>query len=231
MAYYYKQPPMYDEKLSNRVVFLMQFSFILQMLFGYWMYSNQQMFYNNVSELSMANSQTKSGRTIFSSIQIDQSFPFLIVAVLSVILTILVSVMRFTRKVSKSGDFEDLKPYVACLKEYDREWLRSEEQFVREFDEYKLLQDRFYRTLVTSNALQIPNALTNKNYIQNVASYDILMNPMYEERFQYFPAQRRGEMDQKLFMSEKVRKLLYLPYLSPNQIKEFEFSNHLLSMF
>lgn len=86
MAYYYKQPPMYDEKLSNRSVLVMQFTIILQMFFGYWMFSNRQMFSNKVYDLEAADSMPRSGHSIWNPIEIDQAAPFLLVAGMAIIM-------------------------------------------------------------------------------------------------------------------------------------------------
>jgi hypothetical protein len=48
MIYYsYRQPPMYDDKLNNRVLALLTYAPLFLFSFGYWMYSNQQLLSND----------------------------------------------------------------------------------------------------------------------------------------------------------------------------------------
>lgn len=92
MAYYYKQPPLYDEKLSNNTVNLLYFSVLLQMLFGFWMFTNNQMFANEVYPMVEAYSPVRSGHSIWEPIHIDQAFPFLFVGVIFLVISILLLV-------------------------------------------------------------------------------------------------------------------------------------------
>jgi hypothetical protein len=47
LAYYYKQPPNYDEKLQASVQSKLCYAPILMFAMGYWGMSNRQMFYYN----------------------------------------------------------------------------------------------------------------------------------------------------------------------------------------
>ena len=227
MAYYYKQPPMYDDKLNNNTINWCYYAFGLQMFFGYWMFSNRQIFSNKVVPIETGNSPMRSGHSIWDPIEMDHAFPFLITGCLFTLgyIAYLIYLVIDRYRMRKYLTVENLKPFPGALKEFDREWLTSEERYVREHGNYRLLYDKFYKRLVASSTLQIPNALNNKTFIQNVPTYDILANPYYEERFQYFPVMSRGDLDKRIFMSNKVRKLLNLPYLNPFQIKKFNFSN------
>lgn len=41
LYYYYRQPPLYDEKLNERVLKILAFSPLLLLTFGYWFLSNK----------------------------------------------------------------------------------------------------------------------------------------------------------------------------------------------
>lgn len=41
VAYSYKQPPMYDDKLNKSTINMLMFAPILYCAFGYWMFSNK----------------------------------------------------------------------------------------------------------------------------------------------------------------------------------------------
>ena len=67
--------------------------------------------------------------------------------------------------------------------------------------------------------------MENERKIQQIATYDILANPIYQEKFQYYSALERGDGPDPIFMSNKVRKMLYLPYLSKDQLSRFKFAD------
>ena len=231
MAYYYKQPPMYDDMLSNNAVNLWRYAVFLQMAFGYWMFSNKQMFSNEVSTVSEANSPMRSEHSIWDSIEINQAFPFLLVIAAFIIYMIIYYTFSFIMYFRKAEEkFQNLPPFLDSLKDSDRQWLITEEEYIRENDNYKILNDEFYRLLVAFNLIRVPTALNNRTFIQQVASYDILANPYYEEMFQYYWVKNRADIDSSLFMSDKVRQMLYLPYLSKEQAKALEFKNQLFNM-
>jgi hypothetical protein len=52
LAYSYRQPPAYDERLNNNVLALMTYSPLLFLSFGYWMLSSRQLLYNNLYTMS-----------------------------------------------------------------------------------------------------------------------------------------------------------------------------------
>lgn len=82
--------------------------------------------------------------------------------------------------------FQNLPPFIESLKDSDRQWLVSEDKYIRENDNYKILNDEFYKILLAFNLIRVPTALNNRTFIQHVATYDILANPHYEEQFQYY---------------------------------------------
>jgi hypothetical protein len=49
ITYYYKRPPMYDEKLNAAVLSTMKWAPVFMMFFGFWIMGNQQIFSNEVS--------------------------------------------------------------------------------------------------------------------------------------------------------------------------------------
>ena len=45
-AYFYREPPMFDNRLNDRALSILFFAPIMMLLFGYWQLSNRQMFHN-----------------------------------------------------------------------------------------------------------------------------------------------------------------------------------------
>lgn len=232
MAYYYKQPPMYDEELSNDTVYFLNWAFILQMFFGYWMFDNKQMFGNTVLPITETNSPNRSGHSIWDPIELNQAFPFLFTGIVFLMFFIGFYIYNIINAWKKKGTwyFDNANSYINSLSEKDREWKRTEERFVRENDGISCLPDSFYNKLLTMAIFQMPTALNQRNYIHNTCSYDILANQSYTERFQYIPVVSRSELDGHYFMSEKVREILNLPYLTREQLQNFEFSNKLFKV-
>ena len=48
MAYFYRKPPMYDNKLNNNTLFLLRLGPVIYCLMATWLFSNQQVFRNVV---------------------------------------------------------------------------------------------------------------------------------------------------------------------------------------
>ena len=48
MAYFYRKPPMYDNKLNNNTLFLLRIGPVIYCLMATWLFSNQQVFRNVV---------------------------------------------------------------------------------------------------------------------------------------------------------------------------------------
>ena len=49
LAYFNRQPPVYDLKMNETTISMLKFSPVLYMIVGAWVYSNQQTFYNKVA--------------------------------------------------------------------------------------------------------------------------------------------------------------------------------------
>ena len=226
LAYYYKYPPMFDDKLSNTTVDFWSYAFLIQMFFGFRMFNNSEMFEvdSNSSEYSYLSG------IFFNTIEFNHAFPFLAFLGLFVIFTIWES---YYIKVNKIGNskwgFEGLPPFPKCLKQSDVEWMYSEEKYLRDNENIKILSDKFYNTLETMQNLGEAKDDKGEHKIQQIATYDILANPIYQEMFQYYSVDERGAGSDPIFMSNKVRKILNLPYLSQNQISEFRFIDTLFN--
>ena len=220
--YYYKQPPMFDDKLSNSSVDLCRYAILLQMFFGYNMLNNNQIF--NAGGESKESSLLSSN--FLANIRFNHALPFLVCFILFIIFAIgeyiFVKAIRLRRL--KWG-FESLPPFQRCLKESDVEWIFTEEKYLREKENFKILSDKFYRTLRSLYSAGKQPEMENERKIQQIATYDILANPIYQEKFQYYSVLERGDGPDPIFMSNKVRKMLYLPYLSKDQLSRFKFAD------
>jgi hypothetical protein len=66
LAYYFKQPPLYDDRLSNRALQQLQYAPALMMTFGYWFLSNRQMFYNQITPKNYDFEVVDPGHSLFN---------------------------------------------------------------------------------------------------------------------------------------------------------------------
>lgn len=55
LAYYFKRPPMYDEKLNENALFILKHAPLLMFLFGYWGFGNRQIFFNEAPDRLYVN--------------------------------------------------------------------------------------------------------------------------------------------------------------------------------
>ena len=49
LAYYYRKPPLLDNKLNIKVLYILSYAPFYTLAFGYWTLGNRQMFFNEVS--------------------------------------------------------------------------------------------------------------------------------------------------------------------------------------
>lgn len=54
-AYFYQQPPLYDNKFNRRVINILKIAPLSMLLSGYWLLGNRQMFFNEVNYVVNAN--------------------------------------------------------------------------------------------------------------------------------------------------------------------------------
>jgi hypothetical protein len=55
MAYFYKQPPSYDEKLNKRAIKFLKFAPVFMFFLGYWALGNRQIFFNEAIPVTHNN--------------------------------------------------------------------------------------------------------------------------------------------------------------------------------
>ena len=80
IAYYYRKPPMLDDKLNNVALSMMRWAPLYFLLFGYWAMGNKQIFENEVLPQPYANAPIVTGHTGLPYMGPD--LPLLIAAVI-----------------------------------------------------------------------------------------------------------------------------------------------------
>ena len=85
LAYFFKTPPAYNDQLGNLALWMITFAPVFFYLFGYWMMSNPEIFYNDVilNPLAWPISEL-SPHKVLRNVKIDQAFPLLVLAFASI---------------------------------------------------------------------------------------------------------------------------------------------------
>ena len=80
ITYYYKKPPMYDEKLNESAIGTLKWAPVFMMIFGFWIMSNNQLFHNYVHESVYRSEPIKTNHKGFN-LKADAGLPLLIAGI------------------------------------------------------------------------------------------------------------------------------------------------------
>ncbi len=81
LTYYFKKPPMFDEKLNESAIGTLKWAPVFMMIFGYWIMGNNQIFNNYVSESVYKTDPITTDHKGYN-IRLDVSLPLLIIGVI-----------------------------------------------------------------------------------------------------------------------------------------------------
>lgn len=89
----YRQPPMYDNKLNDSVLDKLQYAPLLFLAFGYWMFSNHQLFGGETFPIEKAGDVRLSGHIWYSIFlpegwQVGPAFPLIVAFFIVLVLLI-----------------------------------------------------------------------------------------------------------------------------------------------
>ena len=193
LAYLYKQPPFYDNRLSNQALQSLKLGPIFMMAFGYWYLGNRQMFFNEYSPIERANSAIQDPNHHIVDFSDGFSHPqlLLIAMILFIVKEQLISVVSKamnllgivnTKKLEdilddKISYDENLGLFWECLTGLDQKrWFTKE------------IHHRSQLHIQTMDSHQLEHLRTCKRgpkFIQNTCNYDILENIKYQSLFFY----------------------------------------------
>jgi len=153
LAWSYKSPPSYDERLNNNVLALLTYAPLLFLAFGYWMFSSKQLLYNNVYSMVHSTDVYTTGHIYTEAFDADSysanpSMPYLILFWLFLFGVILrgfiFKYVTYVFPILKIGDLEideDLDNYFNCIDDVDRNWSIKEEENARSVLNMKILDN------------------------------------------------------------------------------------------
>jgi len=185
ITYFFRKPPMFDEKLNESAIRKMKYAPIFMMFFGYWCMSNVQLFTNKSGEIVSTLVPVDTFHTMFS-FNVNQALPLVIVGFLLLI------IIFFDDLVQKaliwigllSADDEDevdegLGTYWECIDEHDRQ--------VWYLDETHMQKNLGITTLDAAAYKELKEGKPVKKTMGQTPNYEIVSNPRYAEAFQYVP--------------------------------------------
>ena len=248
MLYYaYRLPPMYDERLSQSVLNMLNYAPLFFLGFGYWMASNKQMLSNenlfakDRQSVAEINHHTVD-RVIYEDFDQSPSWPMLLLFVLLFINQVIGNtVMKCLYKCFPNleiGDIEldeDIDNYWVSLDDKDRNWAFEEDRYSTEKLGIQILTKKQKAALENSEQ-QRQQLLQMKPHIRSLQgchSYDILCNPLYFDDFQYVSASVKNrdlyiiddddDEGNDAVQSDIVRIALNLAYMNEQEAREFVF--------
>jgi len=62
LAYYYRQPPMLDNRMNNRALTLLKYSPVLMLMYGFWYLGNRQIFFNEFTSVTENFGEVKDAK-------------------------------------------------------------------------------------------------------------------------------------------------------------------------
>ena len=162
MIYYsYRQPPVYDAELNDSVLGILAYAPILYYSFGYWMFSNKQIFSNDIvwrgtlSEREMTNhlwddTLTNLDETLAESYCLPLFCCFWVVLVATFfrekILEIICDIFPNFAIANFDVD-EDLDPFFETLDEKAKDWFIKEEKNSRDILKFAVMDDENFENI------------------------------------------------------------------------------------
>ena len=89
LLYLHPKPPEYDYQLNQNALNIMTHAPLFGFGFGYWMLSNQQIFYNRIAPIETVLDVPETFHVIFKDITLDQSFPYFVMFWVSILFYVL----------------------------------------------------------------------------------------------------------------------------------------------
>jgi len=85
LTYYFKKPPMFDEKLNESAIGTLKWAPVFMMLFGYWIMGNRQIFNNTVIANDYKTDPIQTDHKGYD-VSVDQSLPLFIMGLIMFVL-------------------------------------------------------------------------------------------------------------------------------------------------
>jgi len=191
VAYSFQEPPSFDSEISISTIEVLMWAPLLYTGFGFWMYSNNQIFGNNFRVMSTLFAFRDQETSFWTMSKVTASYPLFYGFFLVFFILIFKDWWREAlNKVYPTGDAaldgdEVLDSYFDSLSLFSKQWWYMEELLCRDQLGLKILSDQAYHKFDKEYDVDVKGRL--REPMQGCFSYDILCNQRYEEAFQYLP--------------------------------------------
>eukprot|EP00117_Sycon_ciliatum_P041124 scpid37102/ scgid30137/ len=220
ITYFFRKPPMFDEKLNESSISKMKWAPIFMMFFGFWCLSNKQIFTNEAYPIFKTTEAVETGHKMWS-FAANQGLPLFICGLIFGFLIffndLALSVLnKWGIMMPEPEDEVDegLGTYWECLNEHDRrEWY---------LDETHMRNNLALTTLDDEAFEKLRDGQCGKKIMSTTPNYEMVCNPKYAEQFQYCPIDFRDTEEEKE-TSNMVLKILNLAYTPESEIANFNF--------
>lgn len=185
VAYFMKQPPALDDKLTKNALEMIKYAPLLMLFNGYWMISNQQIFKNTYSFIEDTTKRMISQH--YFTWDVNWATPALLMCGASIFLILIQKILGerlmklgFTLQAKEIEVDEDLPPFLTTVKLSQANEIVAEEKNMR-----------YHFRFGTNDGDTIDSlnkAIVPKRSIQGTPWYQVLSNPKYSNAFMYVGA-------------------------------------------
>lgn len=81
LTYYYRKPPMFDEKMNSAAISVLKWAPFFMMSFGYWCFGNKQIFSNELYPVVHEADPLVTNHDVFDFKEVNQTVPLFIFAI------------------------------------------------------------------------------------------------------------------------------------------------------
>lgn len=220
ITYFFRKPPMFDEKMNTNAITTLQWAPVYMMFFGYWCLSNVQIFSNVTGIITSTLEPAATFHSMFS-FHIDHALPLMLTGIFVLVIVSSDDItMQMLRAVGIAKEEEEdevdegLGTYWECLDEHDRLVWYLDETHLRKQLNITTIDDESYNLL--------KDGKPGKKQMRTTPNYEIISNPRYAERFQYVPIDFRDTEEEKE-NANMVAKILNLAYVPEAEHEAFQF--------
>jgi len=224
ITYYYRRPPIYDDKLNRAALGFMQAGPVMLMLFGYWCMGNMQIFTDNVHPLTNASVPLTTDHNVYPSSSTNQALPMFIVGLVLLFGLLFWDFIKpLFSKLGLAEDDEDIivdekvGSFYECVSVADRKRWYAEELHA--------VKDLGISSMGKGSVDRMRSAVGGWRVIKNAPNYEILSNIKFCQAFQFSPIDMCNTAEEQA-VSETIMKVLYMGYARPGH-QDFDFKKAL----
>lgn len=186
ICYYYRRPPIYDDKLNKYALVMLKYAPVLLLFFGYWTIGNVQVFEAGSSITPLINSGIPLTTNHEMTPQGNQSLPLFILGTIILVVFIATDCCgSCLRKIHLMPNdevellSEEIGTYFECVPINERKRWYAQELYANKKLGINSMGEYAKEQLRTRNG--------DYRVIKNAPNYEILSNISYCQQFQFTP--------------------------------------------